>query len=792
MPGGYWSVIRQNRTAIWCAVVAALTLVAPPVAATDTKTGTTTDAKSDSRSAPNHNAKPVAKSDAKPGTKSAPLPPTKPVTASKPVAAPKVAAHVPLPRARPAFAAPARTVASPVPAPAPPAPRAEPTAPVVAVAYAPPAPTPGIPLATAATASTPPADIDAIKQAISLVRAGKIADASAVQRGISDALARKLVEWVILRSDDNGADFARYNAFIAANPSWPNMVMFRRRAEAMLWQERAPSATVRAYFAQTKPLSAKGRFALARALMSDGDRAGAQIHAREAWRVDSFAADLEAQALELFGEFITRADEKARMDRRLYTTEDADAGLRAAKRLGGPEPAIAKARISVSAKAPNAKAQLDAVPAEVRHDAGYIFSRVQSLRRADKIAEAGALMLTAPRDPARLQDLDEWWVERRLLARKLLDIGDARLAYAVVRDAAPPTKDNYRAEHQFTAGWIALRFLKDPATAAQHFGRVAQGNANPITLARAGYWLGRTAEAANKPQEARAHYEAAARYTTAYYGQLARARLGHGDITFSAPPALPPEKRQFLARLEVVRAAEILYALGERDLVVPMVADLADKTHDQGALAMLAELAEKNADARSVLLIGKIALGRGLPFDQYAFPVGALPRYSAIGPEVEPAVVYSIARQESAFNPKTVSSANALGLMQVTPDAGRYIAKKFGVAFDQNRLLHDTVYNMQMGAAELGDVIARYRGSYILAFAGYNAGPGRVKEWVERYGDPRDPGVDPVDWVERIPFSETRNYVQRILENLQVYRVRFGGGAKLMIEADIRRGAQTN
>jgi soluble lytic murein transglycosylase len=222
------------------------------------------------------------------------------------------------------------------------------------------------------------------------------------------------------------------------------------------------------------------------------------------------------------------------------------------------------------------------------------------------------------------------------------------------------------------------------------------------------------------------------------------------------------------------------------------MADLADKSFDQAALAMLAEVAESHNDARAVLLVGKIALGRGFPFDQYAFPVGGLPRYSTIGPEVEPAVVYAIARQESAFNPATVSSAKALGLMQVTPDAGRYIAKKFGVAYDQNRLLHDTVYNTQMGAAELGDDIQQYRGSYILAFAGYNAGAGRVKEWVERYGDPRDPRVDPIDWVERIPFSETRNYVQRILENLQVYRVRFGGGTRLMIEADIRRGVQAD
>ncbi len=646
----------------------------------------------------------------------------------------------------------------------------------------------GVPLAEATTASTPPADVDAVKQAIGLVRSGKIDAATSVERGISDPLARKLVEWVILRNDDNGVDFARYNAFIAANPGWPSIITFRRRAEAMLWQERAPAATVRAYFASTKPLSAKGHFALARALLNDGDQAGAQAYARQAWRDEDFSQELEGQTLELFGNLLTRADEKARMDRSLYVKDDLDAGLRAARRLGGDQPAIAKARIAVMANAHNAKSLLDDVPAGARHDAGYLFARIRWLRQHDKIADAGALMLGAPRDPAELRDTDEWWIERRLVARKLLDIGDAKTAYAVVRDAAVPSKDNYRAEREFTAGWIALRFLHEPALAGRHFGRVAEGNANPITISRAGYWLGRTAEDENKPREARAAYEAAARYSTAYYGQLARARLGHGELDFAPPPAPAGDRRAAAARLEVVRAAELLYAVDARDLVAPLAADLADKSTDQVGLAMLAQVAEHNGDARSVLLIGKIALGRGLPFDEYAFPVGGLPNYSAIGPHVEPAIVYSIARQESAFNPRTVSSAKALGLMQVTPDAGRYIAKKFGVAFDQHRLLHDNVYNMQMGAAELGDDIERYRGSYILAFAGYNAGAGRVKEWIERYGDPRDPRVDPIDWVERIPFSETRNYVERILENLQVYRARFAGSAKLMIEADLRRG----
>jgi len=692
---------------------------------------------------------------------------------------------LPMPHARPGFTTPSRSLEFPA-------------RPVTASLEMPPAPaapfaharplTSGVPLAEATTASTSASDVDAVKQAIALARKGKADAATSIEHDISDPLARKLVEWVILRGDDNDADFARYNAFIAANPGWPSNVTFRRRAESMLWQERASSATVRAYFANTRPLSAKGHFALARALLNDGDRAGAQAYVREAWRSEDFSQDLEGQALELFGSLLTRADEKARMNRSLLTRANFDQGLRAARRLGGDQPAIAKALIAVIAKAGNAKTLLDDVPTSARHDASYAFAHIHWLRQHDKITEAGAAMLRAPRDPAEVGNTDEWWIERRLVARKLLDIGDARTAYAVARDAAVPSRENYRAEREFTAGWIALRFLHQPALAERHFTRVAEGNANPITIARAGYWLGRTAEAENKPREAHAAYEAAARYSTAYYGQLARARLGRSELDFAPPPRATGERRGFVARLEVVRAAELLYAIDARDLVAMFVADLADKSTDQAALAMLAEIAEHNGDARSVLLIGKIALGRGLPFDEYAFPVGGLPRYSSIGPQVEPAIVYSIARQESAFNPRTVSSAKALGLMQVTPDAGRYIAKKFGVTFDQHRLLHDNVYNVQMGAAELGDDIARYRGSYILAFAGYNAGAGRVKEWVERYGDPRDPRVDPVDWVERIPFSETRNYVERILENLQVYRARFAGSAKLQIDADLRRG----
>jgi len=213
---------------------------------------------------------------------------------------------------------------------------------------------------------------------------------------------------------------------------------------------------------------------------------------------------------------------------------------------------------------------------------------------------------------------------------------------------------------------------------------------------------------------------------------------------------------------------------------------------DPDLLVGLGELASRNSDARGMLLLGKLALARGYPLEHAAFPTIGVPDYTPIGPPVDPALVYSIVRQESWFNPKTVSTANALGLMQVTPAAGKYIAGKFNATFDQKRLLSDMPYNVQFGSAELGDVIKDYRGSYIMAFAAYNAGRGRLKEWLAKYGDPRDPKVDPIDWVERIPFSETRNYVQRVMENVQVYRLRFGGSSRLLIEADLRRGSEAN
>ena len=644
-----------------------------------------------------------------------------------------------------------------------------------------------IPLTPGPTPQISDAEIARVKSAIDGLRKGGASKATDVAAGISDPAARKLVEWIILRSDGNGAGSKRYLAFIADNPSWPSLGMFRRRAEGMLWVENVKPSQALSFFDGSPPQSGIGRLVLARALLAQGDKEGASTLVCEAWRNDPLPADVEKQVLERYAEFLSRADHKARMEKRLFAADN-DAALRAARRLGSADVAIAQARIAINRKAGNAKKLLDAVPAEARRDPGYLFARAHVLRHDDKFAEAAQVMLSAPRDLAQIHE------GRGVVGReadhgaKLLDLGDARLAYQVVADAAEPTKENSRVERQFMAGWIALRFLGDPATAETHFAGIRDVSSHPTSRARSHYWLGRTAEASHRPEQARAEYEAAAGASAAYYGQLARARLGLGSLALATQPATS-DKRAEADQPELVRALEILYALNERALAVTLMAGIGQTLDDVGTLSALGELAEQRNDARGMLQLGKAALGRGLPLDYYAFPAVGVPRYSPIGPRIDNAMLFAIIRQESSFDPGDWSHAQAMGLMQVTPEAGRDTCKRFGCTYDVKRLRTDLLYNLQVGAAELGGLMQDYRGNFILVFAGYNAGRGRVQDWMARFGDPRDPKVDPIDWIERIPFMETRNYVQRVMENLQVYRTRFGNDVPLTIDTDLRRDA---
>ena len=638
--------------------------------------------------------------------------------------------------------------------------------------------------AISAPAATPPAvslppELASVKQAIDLVRKSKISEATIVKQTIDDAAARKLVEWFTLRHPNCESNFARYSAFIAENPGWPSMRLLHRRAELRLWQEQTDPATV-LRFVDGQPASALGRFALARALLAGGDRDAAEREVRKAWHSDELSEVSEARALDVFHDVVTREDHRARMDKRIGA-KDISGAMRAARRLGSDDVSIVKACAAAMADGTRSLDLLDAVSSDARQDLGYVLCRIHWLTRHDRVAEATRLMLSAKSEGMALQDTDEWWRERRVLARKLLDLGEMQNAYQVVRDGAVPANENYRAEYHFVPGWIALRYLHDAATARKHFAHIDDGSTNPIVLARASYWRARAAEALGDQDAMRADYEAAARYQTAYYGQLARVKLGRNKVELRSAPE-PTSAQPARNADELVHAVEILYTLGERDLALNFVKDLAEQSGDAAALVALAEITERHGDAPAMLQLGKTALARGLALDLYAFPAIGIPPHRQFGPEVERSVVYSVARTESAFDQRDTSPAKAVGLMQVTPEAGRDTAKRFGVTYDWNRLVSDPVYNTQMGAAELGALLREYNGSYIMSFAAYNAGRGRVQQWIKQHGDPRNPNVDAIDWVERIPFAETRNYVQRVMENLQVYRTRFGSSTPMVSE----------
>ncbi|MCJ2082017.1 lytic transglycosylase domain-containing protein [Methylobacterium sp. J-090] len=656
-------------------------------------------------------------------------------------------------------------------------------------AVSPVAPVPELPDPARAARIAPDIDVPALRQAIDAYRKGKVAEGDRLREGFKDPAARALLEWVAIRAGA-GIGFERTIAFTRANPDWPAGPLLRRRAEEALLIERKGPAIVRAYFAASKPASAPGKFALALAFRADGLDADAAALVRDLWRSETFGRSLETKVMDAFPGVLTRIDHRFRMERALLK-EDYETAGRAAAFAGGGYATLVRARRAVEDKSSSAPAALNAVPPSLRGDSSYILSRAQHLRRTEKYAEAAALLSVAPTNPEVLVDGDEWWVERRIVARKLVDLGDARTAYLVAGRHSARTVEK-RIEAEFHAGWIALRFLDDSATAGRHFDAAAAIAETPISQARAAYWQGRAAEAEGRTDVSKAAYERAALQPIAYYGQLARAKLGRTSLSLRSIPELDAPARAAFADRFSVRALRMLEAAALKDLALPLYIDAATKLTDPAELDALGNIAAEVRNARALVAIGKIAVQRGLPLDAHAYPTIGIPAYEASSavPLVEKAMVFAIARQESQFDPLAQSSVGARGLMQMMPATAQRTARRVSAAFDQDRLTSDPAYNARLGQAHLGELMDDWRGSYILAFASYNAGGGNVKKWIDAYGDPRKAGIDPIDWVERIPFTETRNYVQRVMENLQIYRTRLDTKSALLIDGDLQRGAR--
>ena len=393
---------------------------------------------------------------------------------------------------------------------------------------------------------------------------------------------------------------------------------------------------------------------------------------------------------------------------------------------------------------------------------------MQDARRANRAYEAATLLNLAPADHDALVNPDRWWSERRMVARALLDLNEPRLAFALCAKAAKPDDSANEVDREFHAGWIALRFLGDAPAAAERFALAAVAAETPLSIARAEYWRGRAAEAMGEADEATLHFQNAATQPVAYYGQLAAERLGATRLALRTPR----RTAEGAERNDAVRAADALYQEGLDDLGAALAYEAARSWRDEAQMAAMAEVVKRRGDAATQVQFGKIAMLRGYAFDAMAFPATGLPAFLPLAHSADLASVYAVARQESEFLWRAASGAGAKGLMQILPSTAASTARRAGVTYDDARLIADPSFNTQLGAAFLGQVMEDEGGSLAMAFAAYNAGPGRVAQWIAAYGDPRK-GADPVDWVERIPFDETRDYVQRVSENLGVYRQRF-------------------
>jgi soluble lytic murein transglycosylase len=619
-------------------------------------------------------------------------------------------------------------------------------------------------------ASRPSSEKEAFLKALEHYKNRKIEEGDVSAREVKDPTLKVVLNWLAVRS--GGADFERVITFLRQNPDWPSAASIRKRAEEALLSEKLPPATVRLFFAARRPQTPVGKFALAMAFKQDQAHADAALLVRDAWRSDPFSLERESKVLETFPDVLTPLDHRARMELHLLR-EDWPAALISAGRAGAGYEGLVKARKAVIGKTKNAKEALEAVPLALRTDSSYALSQAIFLRQHDKWVEAAQAMANVSRDPRILIGGDDWWEERRLIARQLLERKEPKWAYAVVSHHGAES-NIAKLDAEFHSGWIALRFLNEPATAARHFALASRIAETPISIARASYWEGRAAEAMGQVAEANRFYGIAGGHRITYYGQLARARMGRFDLPLRPVPGIETVSLSRLQNNPAIEAIRILQENDHPSLALSLFREMAQTLSTASEVAALGDIARRDKNAKATLILGKTAVQRGFPLDIHAYPTFGVPKIDLSFEGVDKSIVHAIARQESEFDPEARSHVGARGLMQMMPATARETARKIGKPFEVNKLTDDPTYNATLGAAHLSELLKEWNGSYILTFAAYNAGSGNVRKWMKAYGDPRTSGVDPVDWVERIPFSETRDYVQRVMENMQVYRQRFG------------------
>jgi soluble lytic murein transglycosylase len=619
----------------------------------------------------------------------------------------------------------------------------------------------------------------ALAQALDEARLGNWEEAKTLASQARDPVADEIILWTRLR--DGVGEFEEFEEFLTRNPGWPGLSRLRRQGERQM-SVKLPPDGVLVYFDNALPRSGTGslRYAAALNALERPDDAKAEI--ARAWVGMSLSLVQQKAMLELWPDVIASLHQE-RLDMLLWRgwTKEAEAML---PLVSADWQALARARIAVRRDTDGLTGLIRAVPKDLKDDPGLAYERYLYRTGKGRWEEAETWMLEHS-DSAEMLGLPDLWMPRRAnLARQALQRGEVEAAYQIAANNFGESGGAF-ADSEWLAGFIALMRMKDPERAIPHFERFQAAVATPISLGRGGFWLGLAHERAGNADEAQKAYAEGAKHQTSFYGQLAAAR---GDIDADARLAgetRPPEwKDEAFATSSVAQAARLLIAAGDDVAAARFLRQIAE---DQPA-ATRAQVAQMAIDMDRVhigIRIAKDAARKGIVLPDQYYPLAKIDGETWAVPTE---FALAIARQESELNPKAASDAGARGLMQLLPGTAEAVARDLDITFDLKRLSRDPLYNARLGTEYLARNLKRYRGSYILATAAYNAGPGRVNKWIEEFGDPRKPDVDPITWIESIPYSETRNYVMRVMEALHVYRARLTGkAAPIRLVDDINR-----
>ncbi len=641
-----------------------------------------------------------------------------------------------------------------------------------------------------ATAIAAPQASSAAVQATDLALKGNFTDAGTMAERSGDDAAVKLVELLYLKDHWKDAGYTRIMDFLNAAPKWPLTETLLKHAERALYVNREPASLVLSHFAKREPVTIEGMLALARANITTGNQQAARLLVQKVWNNADVDAASEKGVISEFGGLLNADDHKRRMWRMVYA-QSPNGAIRNSKRLSNDYQNAAKVAQSLLRGVTGADKEYGRLPPAMREQLGMKYALVHYNRKLERYVTARSILVTVPGNASAMGDADAWWTERRIVARHSVGINhrdSVKTAYQIAKSHGFAEGTN-AVEGEFLAGWIALRYLKDADTALKHFSRLAEIAPSRTEKARAAYWIGRSFAALGDKGNARAAYQDASQHSTIFYGQLAREQIGLGKVPENMKGGQPsPEAVARVDRDEVVRAFNLIAKANGKGSLNMFLWSLANRFNTADDMNAVAAMAKDIGGTTMALRLAKAAGQRNIDIDYWAYPTKALPSWPQMGSPVERALVFGLSRQESEFDPKAGSKVGAQGLMQIMPGTARLIAKQYRLPYTPAKLMGDPAYNVKLGAAHLADLVDTFNGSYVLTLVAYNAGPRRAREWVEEYGDPRAGQVDPIDWVESIPFQETRQYVQKVLQNTHVYRARFAPDTVRAMTVDLKRG----